>query len=364
MTGSFHPLRWLVFLLVALPVVAAALAGVLSIAGNAESARASLRAFRYLVTIEGLLLAAMAGIGAVYQARSTRHDRENYKPPGKLVDIGGGSHLHLYCSGDGGPTVVLDFGLDGSYLDWYRVQPQIAQFTHVCSYDRAGYGWSDPVTTPRLPSVMADELHGLLTAAGEKPPYILVAHSLGSFNALMFIHRHRDEVAGLVLVDGAHPDELLPFYFRKKVWLRMMQLAMPFGLPRWRGWCGSGPPEIAGMKRAIGCQSHVYATHYAQWDAFPESAAEVRNLGSLGDLPLIVISRDPNRNSTSSDVVLADHEQHWIKLQRRLVALSSRATHIVAGGSGHSIPMQRPDVVCESVRQLVALSRGASGSSE
>lgn len=339
------------------------MAGALWLAGHPEPSRSSVRVFRYLVTAEVLFLAVMAVVGAVYQGVSARRDSAAYKPPGKLVDVGG-YRLHLYCSGEGGPTVVLDFGLDGSYLDWYRVQPQVAQFARVCSYDRAGYGWSDPATKPRLPSVMADELHRLLTAAGEKPPYILVAHSLGSFNALMFTHQHRDEVSGLVLVDGAHPDELLPFYFSKKVWLRMMQMTMPFGLPRWRGWCGSGPPEIAGMKRAIGCQSHVYSTHYEQWEAFPASASEVRNLGSLGDLPLIVISRDPNRDSTSDDVVLADHEQHWLKLQQKLVGLSNNASHLVARGSGHSVPVARPDVIADAVHQLIERSRTVSGSSE
>jgi len=361
-TGSLHPLRWAVIALVALPVLLAVIAGISSLFGAGESSRNLLRTLRYLLLAELMFLVIAAGLGAVYEAASSRRDRELYRPPGRLVDIGG-SRLHLYCSGQGGPTVVLDFGLDGSYLDWYRVQPQIAQFTRVCSYDRAGYGWSDPPTTPRLPSVMADELDRLLAAAGEKPPYILVAHSFGSFNALMFIHQHRDQVAGLVLVDGAHPDELLPFYFRKKVWLRMMQSTMPFGLPRWRAWCGLGPPEITGMKRAIGCRAQVYATHYRQWAAFPESAGEVRGLGTLGELPLVVISRDPKRASTPEDPTSPQREQHWQKLQQQLVGLSSQATHVIAQGSGHSIPVERSDVIIAAVRSLVTQARGANGSS-
>ena len=361
-TGSLHPLRWAVIALVGLPVLLAAIAATSFLFGAGEFSRNLLRALRYLLLAELLVLVIAAGLGAVYQTASSRRDRELYHPPGRLVDIGG-SRLHLYCSGQGGPTVVVEFGLDGSYLDWYRVQPQIAQFTRVCSYDRAGYGWSDPATTPRIPSVMAEELDRLLAAAGEKPPYILVGHSFGSFNALMFIDQHPDQVAGLVLVDGAHPDELLPFYFSKKVWLRMMQLTMPFGLPRWRGWCGSGPPEIAGMKRAIGCRAQVYATHYRQWAAFPESADEVRGLGTLGDLPLVVISRDPGRPSTPEDPTSSQREQHWQKLQQRLVGLSSQATHVIAEGSGHSIPVERPEVITDAVRSLVTEARGTNGSS-
>jgi pimeloyl-ACP methyl ester carboxylesterase len=356
MASSFHPLRWAAAVFVGLPILWMAIAGISTIAGPGESSRTLLRTLRYLLAAELAFLVAISLFGAVYQAASRHRDRELYHPPGKLVDVGG-YRLHLYCSGEGGPTVVLDFGLDGSYLDWYRVQPEIARFTRVCSYDRAGYGWSDSAPRPRLPSVMAEEMRQLLTAAGEKPPYILVGHSFGSFNVLMYAHQHPREVSGLVLVDGAHPDERLPFYLKKKIWLRMMQFTMPFGLPRWRGWCGAGPPEIANMKVAIGCRSQVYATTYAQWRAFPQSADEIRKLGSLGSMPLVVISRDPNRKSIGDDVVSAQREQHWLKLQEQLVGLSSHATRVIAEGSGHSVPVQRPDVIVAAVRKLISQVR-------
>jgi pimeloyl-ACP methyl ester carboxylesterase len=341
--------------------VLALLAGAAALIGHSESTRNLLRTLRYVLATELLLILVLAALGAFYQSASARRDRQTYQPPGKLIDVGG-YRLHVYCTGEGGPTVVLDFGLDGSYLDWFRVQPQVAQFTRVCSYDRAGYGWSDGNSLPRVPSIMSQELHRALVNAGEKPPYILVAHSFGSFNALMYAHQYPAEVLGMVLVDGAHPDELLPFYFQKKLWLRMMQITMPFGLPRWRGWCGSGPAEIAGMKRAIGCQSHIYASHYAQWEALPQSANEVRNLGSLGSLPLVVISRDPNRPSTAGDVISVKREHHWLKLQKELAELSSRSIHTVAERSGHSIPTQRPDVVIEATRNLVMQVRGQTSS--
>ena len=327
-------------------------AGVAATTARHESSRNIFRALRYVLGAEVVFVVVIAVVGAIYQAISTSRDHRFYPPPGKLVDIGG-YRLHLYCSGEGGPTVILDYGRVGSYLDWYYVQPQVARFTRVCSYDRGGYGWSDPSPKPRLPSVMTEELHTLLTNSGEKPPYVLVGHSFGSFDALMYAHKYREEVAGMVLVDGSHPDQQLPFHWRDKLWLRTMQFTAPFGLPRWRRWCGGGPSEIAPIKTAIFCRSHVYRTDYAQWAAFPAGAEEVRQLGPLGDLPLHVISRDPDRRPGSDDPTFSSREQHWLKLQQELVQLSTNAVHTIATGSGHDVMKDRPDVVVEAIRQIV-----------
>jgi pimeloyl-ACP methyl ester carboxylesterase len=308
---------------------------------------------RNLVAAEILLLGVAAFAGFIYQARHVRREQELLRPPGQLIDVGG-YRLHLYCSGSGSPTVVLDFGLDGSYLDWFYVQPKIAQFARVCSYDRAGYGWSDPSPNPRLPSIMTGELHTLLERAGEKPPYILVGHSFGAFDVQMYAHKFPEQIAGLVLVDGSHPDELFPFYLRKKIWIRLMQFTMPFGLPRWREWCGVGPADAVPVRQAIGCRSKPFATHYAQWSSFPASADEIRRLGKLGDLPLIVVSRDPDRAPENPhDPVFNKREQHWKKLQLSLTDLSTNAKQMIAKGSGHSIPAERPDAIVDAVQLLV-----------
>ena len=335
-------------------------AGIAAITTHHDFSRSIFRALRYVLAAEVLFLVLTAMVGALYQTISVSREQRLYPPPGKLVGIGG-YRLHLYCSGEGGPTVILDYGRVGSYLDWYHVQPQVAGFTRVCSYDRGGYGWSDPSPKPRLPSVMAEELHTLLAKAGEKPPYVLVGHSFGSFDVLMYAHKYGEEVAGIVLVDGSHPDQHFPFRWRDKLWLRAMQFTAPFGLPRWRRSCGGGPAEIAPIKTAIFCRSHVYRTDYAQWAAFPEGADEIRRLGSLGDLPLHVISRDPDRGPGSEDPAFSSGEQHWLKLQQELVQLSTNATHTVATRSGHDVMTDRPDVVVEAIRQTVEKARKRTG---
>ncbi len=344
--NSFHPVRWAGTVLVAIPVFLLVAAVLASWTQNREMGHWLRQALRYALVTEFSIVAILAIWGAIYERRSQARDLRLYPPPGRLVDVGG-YRLHLYCTGQGQPTVVLEHGLDGSYLAWRLVQPQIAAFTRVCSYDRAGYGWSHPSPRPRVPSAMVDELHTMLKNAGEKPPFIVVGHSMGSFDAVMYAHRYPDEVAALVLVDGSHPDEPLPFRWNQKMWLRFLQLTAPFGLPRWRRWCAAGDEPLASLKAAVNCKARVFHTHYQQWLAFPSAAAQVLNLKNSLTLPLIIISRDPARGRNSSA------EQRWSQFQKKLLLLSPNSEQVIAQGSGHSVPLQRPDIIVEVVRRLI-----------
>ncbi len=341
-------------MLAAVPLLLLTGAIVSVIVHSGELSRSLFRLFRFVLLVEAALLAILAAVGAIYQATSNARDQRQYPPPGKLIDVGG-YRLHLYCTGEGGPTVVLDYGLSGSYLDWYFVQPEVARFTRVCSWDRSGYGWSERSPRTQVPSEISAELHTLLQRAGEKPPFILVGHSLGAFDVRMYAHRYPEQVAGIILVDGSHPGEEIPFRWQSRWELRLLQLTAPFGLPRWRGWCAQGPKETRPMKRAFACRSRVFRAHYEQWSVFPASAEEVRKLGPLGDLPLVVISRDPNRWSDQSRA--NSREQRWQELQKKLAGLSSNSTFLVAAGSSHAVGRDRPDVVVEAIRRIVEAAR-------
>src|SRR5215469_2417567 len=213
---SLHPVRWAAILAVSLPLLLLLAAGIASVTAHVDASRALMRLLRYVLGVELAVVLVLALTGFRYERRARRDDRELYPAPGRQLDIGG-YRLDIQCGGARGPTVVLEYGLEGSYLDWRLVEPQIAGFTRVCIYDRAGYGWSDPSPRRRVPSVMADELHSLLHAAGEKAPYLLVAHSFGSFNAVMFAHKFPQEVFGLVLVDGMHTLSDFPFPLRRRI---------------------------------------------------------------------------------------------------------------------------------------------------
>jgi pimeloyl-ACP methyl ester carboxylesterase len=152
-------------------------------------------------------LAVLAGVGAVYQAIAAQRDKSKCQPPGRLVDVGG-HRLHINVMGQGTPAVVMDSGLSHSSLAWGWVQPKVAKFTRVCTYDRAGYGWSDPGPKPRTSQRISDELDRLLVNAGIDAPYIMVGHSSGGLNVRLYAIQHPEKVVGMVLVDAAHENQL------------------------------------------------------------------------------------------------------------------------------------------------------------
>lgn len=320
------------------------------VAGNLAGVRSVLRALRWVTATELVLLIALAAAGAIYEQRCRARDRREFPPPGRLVDLGG-YKLHIQCAGPslaGSPTVVLDSGLVGSVLDWRRVFPQVARFARVCAYDRGGYGWSE--SSPRhrdLDGITAD-LHDLLEKSGERPPYILVGHSLGGLNLWAFASRYPAEAAGLVLVDSAHPRQSFYFPYLERVRMQLLRWTLPFGLPRWRGWCG-GPDRIRSVETAVACQPRYQRSFYQQRDAMPQYLADARRLPALGSLPGIVVSRDfqPSRAD-------ALQESRWRDWQQDLSRIFSVSSSVTAEGSGHDIPNERPDVIVQAIRDLLA----------
>src|SRR5580765_2133196 len=241
-----------------------------------------------------LLIAALAGF--IYENVSEARDRRFNPMPGRLVEVDG-HKMHILCTGQGGPTVVLDSGLGDSFVSWRKVQPQIAEFTRVCSYDRAGLGYSEPRDEPRTSRVMASQLHALLQAANIEPPYVLAGHSMAGYDVRLYANAYPSEVVGMVLVDASHPDQENRFPLELKAmegsWSREQEFityTLPFGIPRLFGSCDDDPVE-----RAAECNSNSAREQVAEMKAFPESAAQTAKIGSLGSMPLVVLSHDPDR---------------------------------------------------------------------
>jgi pimeloyl-ACP methyl ester carboxylesterase len=163
---------------------------------------------KWVVRIFGGIVAFIVIVifaGCAYQALAESNDARAYPPPGQLLDVGG-YKLHLYCIGNGAPTVILDAAFPAQVSNWVWVQPQIAKTTRVCAYDRAGHGWSDLGSEPRDAKQQARELKTLLEKANEKGPFVLVGHSLGGLYAREFTDMYPDQVAGMVLIESSHPD--------------------------------------------------------------------------------------------------------------------------------------------------------------
>jgi pimeloyl-ACP methyl ester carboxylesterase len=327
-----------------------------------QSTRWPRRIFIFLATLTIFLAAA----GMVYQSISAARDRRAHPMPGQLVDVGGYS-MHIYCSGQGTPTVILDSGLGDSYFSWNKVQPGIANFTRVCSYDRAGLGYSDSSPHPRTSKNFTEELHVLLRNGGITGPLILVGHSMGGFDMRLYASLYPHDIAGMVLVDSSHPEQekrfppavndLAASDLRQQEFLAAIT---PFGIPRILGFCGSDL-EI----RAAECNFHTAREGIAELRAFSTSAAQTAISGSLGDTPLVVLSHDPNtpQPDLPEDLVKPFNDV-WEKMQEELAHLSSRSEHVIANNSGHYIQLDRPDLVIEAVHKVVDESRHSLSAAE
>lgn len=246
----------------------------------------------------GLILLGLALTGAAYQAIATAREARAYPPPGELVDVGG-YRLHIYCQGQGSPTVILDALFPGTVSNWIWVQPQLAKTTRVCAYDRAGLGWSDGGPEPRDALQHARELHALLENAGVEAPYVLVGHSLGGLSTRMFADQYPAEVAGMVLVEGSDPDAWRRMGLPEGVGADRTQLAIaPFlarlGLFRLGLLSAYPDDEDLPLRQQAELRAFFNATKSLQTvgavDAsFSTALEQVRQARDLGAKPLAIV---------------------------------------------------------------------------
>lgn len=318
----------------------------------------------------GALLVLVVVAGAVYQATGTARDRKRYPPPGRMVAVGG-HRLHISIIGDGGPTVVLDAGVCDCSLNWCLVQPEVAKFARVCSYDRAGMGWSETGPHPRTSERIVQELHTLLEEANVPGPYVLVGHSFGGYNVRLFAHEYPNEVAGLVLVDAAHEDQWpgLPESVKGLYdwWtndMRSGRLRSRLGLLRLLDWVPVNPklpPALQPMDRAVHARTSFLETLYSEWTAIDsESAAQVRAGRTLPQVPMVVLTAEKHGDEPPPGVTDEDFAQ-WNELLYEMQADLARrcegSLHVRVPESTHVIQLDQPGVVVNAIREVVMAVR-------
>jgi len=309
-------------------------------------------------------LITFAAAGAVYQTVATAIDQRAYSPPGQMIDVGG-YQLHLYCTGanvNGSPTVILEQGLGGISSGWALVQPEVAKATRVCSYDRAGMGWSDSSSEPRDAQHIAQELHTLLQNATIPGPYVLVGWSVGGLYAREYAGQYGEEVAGLVLIDSSHPDQwtstpegqakfesnakiysIAPALVRLGV-MRIMGLRQPAsGLPT---------PYNEQLKASFAATKD-WDAQSAEFLASLATTTQVRESGSLDDIPLFVLT------ATEHGTPL-NEEQLWQGWQIDLASLSTNSFHQIVEGADHAsfwLDLETVKVTSAAILQVVEAAR-------
>lgn len=284
---------------------------------------------------------AASGCGGRSAARTTTAHRAASRPvpgeAGRQYAIGAGRYLYLECMGYGSPTVVLEAGLGLDHRAWYLVQPELAQTTRVCSYDRSGLGLSQQAPKRATALEKAHDLHALLRAGGIGPPYVLVGHSYGGMLARVYTHAYPPEVSGVVLLDAAHPDQ---------------GSRLPSALPPPR------PGENRGLHELrLGLQQITRNDEGMNWQA---SAAETRAAGRLGARPLVVVTAgEHDLPAGVPPRVLARLDTVWLGLQDDLARLSSDSVHVIAVYSPHMLmtALGQPELVVRAIRADVAAVR-------
>ena len=333
-----------------------------------------------IIIVIALIVATIWALGS----RAKKKIAEQFPPPGQMVDVGG-FRMHIHCQGDpaAGPAVVMDAGNGEPAMAWAAVLPGVARFTRACAFDRAGLGWSETSPNPRTLANYVEEQRTLLARAGVEPPYVLAGHSAGGLYARVHAHLYPDEVVGMVLVDAAHEEmDVRPPPSLMKLNKRAMNLMgcafplfqmmgslglmalIPGGVDRM--WPSPIPEGASGAYQAMTSSDGRWFASMrkelsAMWDNL--AAARTMQLGSLGDKPLVVLSRgltqmSPGPGISAEDV--AGYKAAEDEMQAELAELSTRGKQIITEDCGHHIHVDRPQLVIDAIREVVEAVRAGS----
>lgn len=277
--------------------------------------------------------------------------------PGRLVDIG--THrLHINCTGEGTPSVIIDSGIGGFSLEWVRIQHNLSKDVRVCSYDRAGYGWSDPGPIPRTTARISRELHALLSEAKVPGPYVLVGHSFGGYNIRYFASDYPELVAGLVFIDSSHPEQFNTEEFKRVEQPQATKYKNSIRIHLIRPIIAENYPQDK-KQLAFRLMSTLKSksTLISESDFMQISAKQVavRSHQQPYTFPVVIITRGKRvwPHNELGDL----REQQWSNLQHDLENLAIKPDHFMAYNSGHVVHLDQPELVSENILLAVNKAR-------
>lgn len=317
-----------------------------------------------------LTISAAWLLSILYQRRVISRFSASFPAPGKLYRVEGAA-IHLHCTGTGDVPVILEAGSGMWSLDWHEVHEALAESTMVCSYDRAGHGWSDFGKQPRSIEQLVSELHGVLAAAEIPKPFILVGASFGGAIIQLYEQQYPDDVAGMVLVD-ARPSSYLEAFkevrpaaidehvSRQRLIAKLYELGLLALIAKLQGQpdFNEPPQDLRATYQDLGrLTKHAAASSYEAM-ADEISDHQMQKISSVGDKPLTVIAHG-KRTMFHGQLGLTDSEAQqlediWRKEQEALTSLSSSSEFLVGENSGHLICMEQPEIVVEAVRKMLA----------
>jgi pimeloyl-ACP methyl ester carboxylesterase len=336
-------------------------------------------ALDFLLSIP-FLMAALVATGFLYQWLGAHYDRRRFAARGRWIDIGAGRRLYLLEKGSGEATVLFEAGIAATNLNWFHIQETVSGFAATASYDRGGLGWSSPSRTARTPSNLAAELHELLQGAGLKPPFVLVGHSFGGLVMRQFALLYPEEVVSVVLVDPMRCEEWPPLAPARQATidrvLKLSSFAIPIAqlglarlavtsllcrsgriadrlagvggdrgrhvLARIKGEVDKMPREVWPSVAADWSRPSYYAGMRSHVAAVPEAMREMQDAEPIRGIPVLLLT--PGKSAPLSDDCLQK--------------IGDSVTQVIAAESAHWIHLDEPELVIESIREMVTAATG------
>ena len=330
------------------------------------------------------LAAALIGAGSA-QAQSSPTTvnpvLDTYAKPAGLVKLADGRRIHLKCEGQGAPTVILTAGLGAWSVSWWKVHSEFARQARTCSWDRAGFGYSDPSPAPQTLEATTADLEQALAAGGIKGPFVLVGHSAGAFETLRFADRHRAEVIGMVLVDPSVPEQTQKFTATVgdiatrseagrlsgvgvlKTCARELEAGtLKPEAPQWKLCFPDIPsftPALLAAMRALDASPARLRTQASLNEGFTASAQAVTDPNrSYGDMPLIVLTQGSSLGLPGgTPEQTAALTEGWIRWHDDYAKMSTRGVNLIVRGAGHGIQRDKPQAVIGAVDAVLAQAR-------